>query len=144
MAFFVDANVIVHARMGGPHRAACLDLLEAIARGDADGRTSVAVLEEIWHLELSGKVAGINGLTEQAYTIFAPLLDVTDEAFRLAMAIEGAPRLEANDRVHAGTCRAHGLDSIASADAGFDDVAGLIRVDPANGRAWRSLLGSSG
>jgi predicted nucleic acid-binding protein len=142
MTFFVDANVIAYAQLAGPHRDACLTLLDAVARGDADGRTSAAVLEEIWHLELSGKAGDLGGLTERAYTIFAPLLPVTDEAFRLALTIGSSmPTLGANDRVHAGTCRANGIDMIASADRDFDGIAGLRRIDPGNARDWRTILG---
>lgn len=140
MSFLVDANVIVYAQLDGPHREPCLALLEAIARGDSDGRTSAAVLEEVWHLELSGKVGDLAGLAERAYTIFAPLLPVTDEAFRRALAL-GAPTLGANDRLHVGTCHAHGLDAIASADTDFDAIPGLRRIDPGDRRAWRTLLG---
>lgn len=144
MSFFVDANVIVYARLDGPLRDACLSVLEAIARGDAEGRTSPAVLEEVWHLELSGKAGDLRGLTERAYTILSPLVSITDEAFRVAMSIELPPgaSLGANDRLHAGTCRANGIDSILSADRDFDVVPGLRRVDPADRRGRLALIGS--
>jgi uncharacterized protein len=141
VTFFVDANVIVYARLEGPLREACLRLLGVIARGDTDGRTSPAVLEEVWHLELSGKAGDLSGLTERAYTIFSPLVPVTDEAFQLALRVE-APHVGANDRVHAGTCRANRINLIASADPDFDLVPGLQRADPADERAWQMLLTS--
>jgi len=139
VSFLVDANIIVYAQLAGPHREACLGLLEAVASGASDGRTSAAVLEEVWHLELSGKVGDIRGLTERAYTIFAPLVAVSDEAFRIAMSLD-APTLGAADRLHAGTCRAHGLEAIASADADFDALGWLRRIDPSDRRAWQTLL----
>lgn len=141
MTFFVDANVIVYAQLAGPHREACLALLEAVARGDADGRTSPAALEEVWHLELGRRVGDLTGLTERAYMIFSPLLAVTDEAFRMAVSIGATlPTLGANDRLHAGTCRAHGIGVIASADRDFDGLPELRRIDPGDPRAWRSLM----
>jgi predicted nucleic acid-binding protein len=139
VTFFVDANVLVYAWLFGPSHDACLELLEAVADGGADGRTSPAVLDEVWHLELSGKAGDLGGLTERAYTIFAPLLPVNDEAFRLALLLD-APGLGANDRLHAGTCLAQGIDAIASADRGFDAVQRLRRVDPSDESGWRSLL----
>jgi hypothetical protein len=47
------------------------------------------------------------------------------------------PGLGASDRLHVGTCAEHGIDTIVSADADFDRVKGLRRIDPldAPGRA---------
>ena len=47
MSFFVDANVLVYSAVASEYREPCLEVLEAIARGDADGRTSSAALEEV-------------------------------------------------------------------------------------------------
>lgn len=138
MTFFVDANVFVYSWVPSEYREPCLEILEAIG-GGADGRTSTAALEEVWYIELSGKAGDLRGLTERAYTIFAPLLPVTDEAFRLALKHD-ARSLGTNDRLHAGTCAAHGIEEIVSADAGFDGVRGLRRIDPLDARARRRLL----
>ncbi len=140
MTFFVDANVIVYSRVPSHYREPCLDILRAIALGQADGRTSTAVLEEVWHVERSGRAGAIDGLTERAYTLFTPLLAVTDEAFRAALTIEGASSLGTNDRVHVGTCLAQGIDTVVSADAGFTRVGGLRRVDPIDSRSRKRLL----
>jgi uncharacterized protein len=138
VTFFVDANVIVYAAVDGEYRDACVGLLDAIV-GGADGRTSAAVLEEVWHIERSGRLGPLEGLAERAHRIFSPLLPVTDEAFARALAID-APRLGTNDRVHAGTCAAHEIVAIATADRGFDAAPGLRRVDPLDGAAVRRLL----
>jgi predicted nucleic acid-binding protein len=76
--------------------------MAAITNGDADGRTSSAVLEEVWHLELSGRVHGLDALAARAHTMLGPLLPVTDEAFRRALGLD-APSLGANDRLHLAT-----------------------------------------
>jgi predicted nucleic acid-binding protein len=138
VTFFVDANIIVYSASRGEHQNICLEVLAAVASGAADGRTSAGVLEEVWHLERSGKIDGLDGLAEHASTIFAPLLAVSDGAFRRALAID-APRLGTNDRLHVGTCLEHGIDTIFTADADFD-ASDLRRVDPANVRATRRLL----
>jgi predicted nucleic acid-binding protein len=98
-------------------------------------------MEEVWHLELSGRAGRLDGLTEKAFTLFTPLLPVTDEAFRLALSLP-AGRLGTNDRLHAGTCKAHGIDVVVSADTGFDGLRGIRRVDPLDRRATRRLLGA--
>ena len=138
MTFFVDANVIVYAAVEGEYRNPCAELLLAIVDG-ADGRTSSAVLEEVWHIERSGRLGRLDGLAERAYRIFSPLLPVTDEAFARALLVS-APQLGTNDRLHVGTCVVHGIGTIASADRGFDAAPGLRRVDPLDVTSRRRLL----
>ncbi|MDW5598243.1 type II toxin-antitoxin system VapC family toxin [Conexibacter stalactiti] len=140
MTFFVDANVILYAAVPGEQQASCLRVLDAVAAG-ADGRTSVAVLEEAWHVARSGRLGDLPDLAERAYRIFTPLLPVTDEAFAAALALDESP-LGANDRLHAGTCLAHGIETIVTADRGFDAAKAVRRIDPTNARAMRRLLGS--
>jgi predicted nucleic acid-binding protein len=137
--FFVDANVLIYSAVESEYREPCLEVLEAVAHGDVDGRTSTAVLEEVWYVELSGSAGALDGLAERAYTLFTPLLAVTDEAFRIALSL-GAPKLGSNDRLHVGTCMAHGIDVVLTADQGFDRLRGLRRVDPLDVRARRRLL----
>lgn len=137
--FFVDANVIVYGALPSDYREPCLEILRAVGGGEAEGSTSTAALEEVWHLELSGRVAGLEGLTGRSHTIFAPLLPVTNEVFALALELR-ASRLGANDRLHAATCLAHGIDVIVSADADFDELGELKRVDPLDAEARRKLL----
>ncbi len=139
MTFFVDANVLIYGAVDSEYREPCLEVLEAIASGDAEGHTSTAVLEEVWHVELSGRAGALDGLAERIYTLFTPLLAVTDEAVRLALSLE-APKLGPNDRLHVGTCMANGIDIVLTADQGFDGVRGLRLVDPLDLRARRRLL----
>jgi predicted nucleic acid-binding protein len=136
--FFVDADVIVYSAVPSTRREACLEVLAAIAAG-AEGRTSTAVLEEVWHLELSGRAGDLDGLTARAYAALGPLLPVTDEAFRRALGLDAAA-LGANDRLHVTTCLTHGIDLVISADQGFDSVAEVRRIDPLDGPARTALL----
>jgi predicted nucleic acid-binding protein len=138
--FFIDANVIVYSAVPSARREACLEVLAAIAAG-AEGRTSTAVLEEVWHLELTGRAGDLDGLTARAYAALGPLLPVSDEAFRRALGLD-APALGTNDRVHVATCLTHGIDLVLSADRGFDLVAEVRRVDPLDGPARTALLES--
>lgn len=139
MTFFVDANVLIYSAVSSDFREPCLEVLEAIARGQADGRTSAAVLEEVWHIERSGRAGNLEGLARRAYTLMTPLLPVDDDAFRLALALE-ASELGTNDRLHVGTCMSHGIEIVLSADEGFDSVREVRRIDPLNSRARRRLL----
>ena len=138
MTFFVHANVLLYSAGDSEYREPCLEVLDAIAEG-ADGRTSAAVLEEVWHIQRSKRLGDLGDLTEQAHELFSPLLPVTDQAFAIALG-HSAQRLGTNDRVHVGTCLAHNIDTIVTADRGFDEVRGIKRVDPLDAAARRKLL----
>lgn len=120
---------------------ACGEILEAIARGDLEAGTSVAVLEEVWHLELRGRPRGLGGVTADAYRLFTPLLSVTDEILSRALALD-ADALGANDRIHVATCGANGIETIVSADAAFNSVGDVRRIDPSDAAAVERLLAS--
>lgn len=112
--------------------------MHGLASGRMEGRTSVAVLEETWHLELRGRPSGLDGTTMDAYLLFTPLLAVTDAILRDALTID-ANSLGSNDRVHVATCAANGIDAILSADQAFDGVPGLRRIDPLDREALAAL-----
>ncbi|HEX5526506.1 MAG TPA: type II toxin-antitoxin system VapC family toxin [Solirubrobacterales bacterium] len=139
MTFFVDANAIIYSALEGPGREPCLQVLEAVAAGEAQGRTSPAVLEEVWHVALRRFPGQLDGLVESALTIFSPLLPVTEESLKRALAIEH-PALGPNDKLHVGTCQGEGIEVVLSADRGFDRVAGIERVDPLDPAAVERLL----
>ena len=139
MTFFVDANVVIYSAVDSPYREVCVELITAVAEGVAGGRASTAALEEVWHAEMSGKGGSIEGLTSYAYSVFTPLLSVTDEIVRRALDLD-APKLGANDRVHVATCLVNDIDVIVSADRRFDGIKGIRRVDPLDERARRRLL----
>lgn len=139
MTFFVDANIIIYSGTPSEWRESCLQVIRAIARGHADGRASTAVLEEVWHLEWRARAGALPGLTELAYAAFAPLLAVTDETFARALALD-ATSVGTNDRLHAATCLENGIEVILSADAGFDAVEGIRRVNPLDHEGLGELL----
>jgi predicted nucleic acid-binding protein len=139
MTFFVDANAIIYSALEGPGREPCLRVLEAVAAGDAQGRTSPAVLEEVWHVALRRYPGQLDGLMESALTIFSPLLPVTEDALRQALAVESTA-LGPNDKLHLGTCRTEGIEVVLSADRAFDRAAGIERIDPLDPAAVERLL----
>jgi predicted nucleic acid-binding protein len=139
VTFFVDANIIVYAATVSEYRDPCARVLEAIALGEADGRTSPAVLEEVWFVERSGRAGRLDGLARHAYAVFTPLLPVTDEAFRLALSVRKR-ELGPADRLHVGTCRSHGIDVVVTADTAFGGLRGLRRVDPLDARGLQRVL----
>lgn len=141
MTFFVDANVIVYSAVDSPYRDGCVGILEAVAEGEVDGRTSTAALEEVWYLEVAGRLGQLDGLTRHGYSLLAPLLAVTDEAFQAALDLD-VRALGPNDRLHAGVCAVNGIEVIVSADAAFDGVDALCRIDPVDPDAVTMLRGA--
>jgi predicted nucleic acid-binding protein len=137
--FFVDANIAIYTRLPTEYREPCLVILTAIATAEAGGCASTAALEEVWHFELSGRAPGMAGLAADTHAIFKPLLPVTDDIFRDALELSNT-RIGANDRVHVATCLANGIETIVSADRGFDAIEQLRRVDPLDAPAVAELL----
>lgn len=135
-AFFVDTNVLIYSRSSPPsaYSDPCMEILDAIERDEVDAQISTAVLEEVWHLELTNRVGAIDGLTAIVHELFSPVLAVTDEIFARALALPHS-KIGAKDRVHVATCLEHGIDRIVTADKAFDTVAGLQRIDPRGGAA---------
>lgn len=126
---------------GDPRRAGSLDVIDAISAARAAGVSSAAVIEELWHLELTGQVPGLAGQSRAAHRILRPLLEIDDEVLEIAFALEldGDAELGASDRLHAATCIRHGIADIVSADRGFDAVRELNRIDPIDARALEVL-----
>lgn len=140
--FLVDTNVLVYQLTDSEYREPCAALVEAIARRRVEGYISTAILEEVWHLELRRRIAGLDGVAADLYEIFSPLLAVNDEVFRRALELEPS-RLGSNDRIHVATCQEWGIKTIVSADASFDEIRSLRRIDPLDARAVQRLLRTS-
>lgn len=120
----------------------CIRILEAALDGRLEASTSTAVIEEVLHVELRATGIDLTGVAGVAYSMFTPLLPVTDDVVKHALELR-LPTLGANDRVHASTCRLNGIATIVSADRGFDGVADLERIDPLDRDAVEALLGSA-
>jgi len=154
---FVDANTLVfhfaqHARFG----AACTELIERIGRGELLGFASADVLSDLAHRmmtieamqvlgwpaasiaqRLRRNAAEIQKLTlfrravEEAHQSGLHLLPVTPQQVSAATSISQQFGLLSGDALIVAVMREHGLVSLASYDADFDRVPGLIRYAPA-------------
>ena len=157
VAVFLDANTIVyhfsrHSRYG----TACTGLLERIARKELVGSTSSHVLSEVAHrlmtLEATDRYgwpyAGIaqrlrrHPAEVQALTRFR---QAVDEVPRYGIQVLAVPPplihaatersqrygLLHNDALIVAVMQANGLNNLASQDADFDRVPGLVRYAPA-------------
>jgi predicted nucleic acid-binding protein len=137
--FFIDTNVFVYAVRESEYQPGAAATLEALGAGTTSAVTSTAVVEELWHLELSGRIPELDGVTEAVFTLLRPALAVTDEIVAAAFGVKSRA-LGTNDRVHVATCQVNGIATILTADRGFDPVDGLRRVDPADLPEVRALL----
>jgi predicted nucleic acid-binding protein len=139
--FLFDTNVLIYQLTDSEYREPCAALVDAAAERKTHGYVSTAILEEVWHLELSRRVDGLDGATANIYEVFSPLLAVTDEVFRRALDID-SQKLGSNDRIHVATCQEWGIRTIVSADTAFDGVRLIRRVDPLDAPAVERLLRS--
>lgn len=139
---FVDANVLAYATAEpeSTRGEACGAIVEAIGDARLAATSSVAVLEELWHLELRGRPPDLEGVTGDAYELLTPLLAVDDRILARALALD-LPGLGANDRIHVATCLENGIDTIISTDADFDAITDLRRLDPLDRSAVEELVG---
>lgn len=141
--FFVDTNVFVYAvAEDSPYQAGAVATMEALGAGTASAVTSVSVIEELWHHELRGRLQGLDGAAEATFSLMKPVLDLTDEILAAAFDLK-VRGLGANDRIHVATCHANGIETVLTADRGFDAAPGLRRVDPADLPEVRTLLARS-
>ncbi len=140
--FFIDTNVFVYAVRESEAQPGAAATLDALGSGSTTAVTSTAVLEELWHLELKGRIPELAGVTEAVFTLLRPVLGVTDEILEAAFRLR-VGGLGANDRVHLATCLANGVSTILSGDRGFDAASRLHRVDPADLPEVRTLLARS-
>lgn len=138
---FVDANVFLYA-IGAehPYQGACQELLTAVVRGDVGGETSVEVLQEVVH---SRRRRGDDEAPQRAREILRseiPVHGIEPADLERALAlIEEHPALPARDAVHAATAINREIAVVLSADADFDQVGGLRRVDPLDAAGIEAL-----
>jgi predicted nucleic acid-binding protein len=135
LSAFVDTAVLMYAA-GGQHplRAPSQRVLERVEAGELDAVISVEVVQEIVHryLAIRRPDLAVTGATA-AMDLFAPVLPLTHAVIRRIPALaRDYPMLAARDLVHVATCLHEGIAEIISPDRGFDAVAGLRRIDPAD------------
>lgn len=143
MTAFLDTDVLVYANTAADADLGerCGSILERASVQGSGFTTSTLVIEELLHLELSGRIPGLAGAAVDACDMLSPLLAVDEEVVRLALTLGVPAAVGAADRLHVATCAVHDIPTIVSADRGLDGIRGLRRVDPLDDRAVARLLG---
>ncbi|MDP2710975.1 MAG: type II toxin-antitoxin system VapC family toxin [Solirubrobacteraceae bacterium] len=139
----LDANVFVHAVGGDPVlRPACQGVIAHLAAGRLAGEASSLMVEEVVHVRHRRNgdraLAVRDGRAAAALLTLHPVEEQVLEGALEAFAVH--ERLEVRDAVHITTARRHGLTIILSTDRGFDGIADVRRVDPADHAAVEALV----
>lgn len=143
-AALIDANIPMYvAGDAHPLKEPCTEILRLAAAYPQSMITDAEVLQEMLHrylavrrwrqgrVVLMGFAELMGGRTEPVYD-----RDVT----RAAELADTYPELGSRDLLHAAVMQRLGITRIISADRGFDRIAGIERLDPANLAAWRVSL----
>lgn len=142
MSAFLDTNVLVYANTAADAALGerCGAILERASVRGSGFTTSTLVIEELLHLELSGRIPGLAGAAVDACDLLSPLLAVDEEVVRHALTLGVPAAVGAADRMHVAACALNEIGTIVSADQALDGIRGLRRVDPLDGRAVARLL----
>ena len=142
---FLDTNVQVYAA-GRPHalQEPCLQILTLVAGRPAAFITDAEVLQELLHRYLALRLWEPQGkrslgsfaelMKERVEPIYAP--DVEQAAVLAGQ----FPGMEARDLLHTAVMKRLGISQIVSADAGFDRLVEVKRLDPAQVATWQHRL----
>jgi len=130
---FIDANVPMYAH-GAPHtyRQPCQVLLQRITVENIPVVTSSEVVQEILHRYLSiRRPHQAIQVASDFMTIVPSVLPVTQSDIEYALRlIPSYPTLPARDLLHVAVMLNNDITQILSADAHFDQVEEVERLDP--------------
>lgn len=141
---FVDANIPMYAS-GRPHtlRQPSIAALELLAERPSAFITDAEVLQELLH-----RYTSLNAWSQgrAVFDRFAALMQGRIEPMYAADVVQAAvlanqyPNLSSRDLIHVAVMERLGCTAIVTADRGFDRVAGVERLDPADVEEWRHRI----
>jgi predicted nucleic acid-binding protein len=129
----LDTAVFVYA-VGSdhPYREPCRRLLDPDAAVGLSAEASVQAIQELLHQRARRTGDRTEAVqTAEAMASLCQLHDLTTDDLRLGLRLfRSAPRLHGRDALHAATALNRSIGVIISPDRAFDDLPGLIRLDP--------------
>ncbi len=147
-AVFIDANVPVYAAGGEhPYKEPCSRVLRMAALVPQPFVTDSEVLQELMHRYLA---LGRWTLGRTVLHAFAEVMDgriepvLTEDVLSASRLAYRHPDVSARDLVHAAVMQRLGASRIISADADFDRLTGIDRLDPARVGEWASSVPGDG
>lgn len=140
--FLYDTAVFVYA-VGAehPYRDPCRDIVARAAGGLLRGEASVDLVQEFLHQRerrLRDRGAAAREARDVASLCRLHELQPLDVPLALTL-YSRHERLSARDAFLAALALNRGIDVVLSPDRGFDGLAGLERIDPADMRAMATL-----
>jgi predicted nucleic acid-binding protein len=130
MTVFIDSNIPMYvAGAEHPNRKPAHRFLKQVERGEIEGCTSTAILQEIQYRYSSLRRRDLvrdvyDFFVEVCPAVLAVTLAETDRARDLLLDLKG---LSARVAIHAAVMMNHDVEWIASFDQGFDGVPGIRR-----------------
>jgi predicted nucleic acid-binding protein len=144
LPIFLDTNVPIYAA-GRPHalKEPCAQILMLVAERPHAFLTDAEVLQELLHRYLA---LHLWPQGREVFHRFATLMRERVEPVYAADVEQACaladqyPELAARDLLHAAVMNRLGVRNIVSADAGFDRLSHLERLDPKDVPAWRDEM----
>lgn len=142
--FLYDTSIFVYA-LGGehPYRGPCREIVRLAAAGDLQGEASADLLQELVHQRVrrtGDRLGAAKAARNVAALAWWHPVEPNDVQRGLDL-FETHDELDARDAVFAALAINRGIDAILAMDQAFDEIDGLERIDPADGRAVKSLIG---
>jgi len=139
-AVFIDANIpIFAAGRAHPHKAPCARVLLLAAEHPRAFVTDAEVLQELVHRYVA---SGRWAVGREVLWSFAEVMRdriepvAATDILAAARLADHHPRISARDLLHAAVMQRVGADRIISADADFDHLPNITRLDPLRVDAW--------
>jgi predicted nucleic acid-binding protein len=140
--FLFDTSVFLYA-IGSPHpyRAPCREILARMEALGRRGEASADLVQEIVHHRFRRTRDRRRAVREARDVARACHLHEVraEDVLRGLDLYAASERLGARDAVFAAVALNRGIPAILSPDRAFDDIAGLVRIDPADGEAVERL-----
>jgi uncharacterized protein len=140
--FLYDTSVFLYA-IGSPHhyRGPCREILARVEAGGIQGEASADLVQEVVHHRFRRTHDRQRAVREARDVARLCLLHEVraDDVLRGLDLYATSERLGSRDAVFAAVALNRGIPAILSPDRAFDDIAGLVRVDPADGEAVARL-----
>lgn len=133
--YFLDVNVPMYAAgRSHPYKESCVFVLTEIAAGRLDAVIDAAIIQEILYRfgAIQQWQIGVQ-MAENVLNLVPTVLPITAADMRAAVALfarYGPTGVKARDALHAAVMGNHDLTRIISTDSHFDQIEGIIRLDP--------------
>jgi uncharacterized protein len=130
----VDVNIPMYAA-GAEHRLRdpARQVIRSIAANELDAVTDAEVFQEILYryLHIGEREKGLRVFDAFRRIMLGRILPVlADDVHEARLLSDRYPRLSARDLIHLAIMRNNGIDRIITADADFEDISGIERIDP--------------